>query len=349
MVNDIEFLFVWRILNHESNLTHMHQQEGRKIWENILSVSRNISRMVSLYGKEIGAERKQRIKNLVASFPYLLRHHIRPGCLCEEIDSVAPETAVLLYERSIEIIETRHEGDKQTKGGTTQPPSYYAAPPRECWVSKKSLPWSLMDEDSLSKVARAQNRPLWVADRIGREIMEIPYGPNFTSRERLSLLGSIEKLTNTVGECERIHQTAVPLNYARHSLRSLTLWLFTLPFAVVKDLGILTGPAMGIIAWLLFGVYQIGYSIEDPFQGSLRLSSLCDAIRRDVIGDEGSRSSAFLDEEDWVERETSASHSLTPLDILELSTHVNIASAMHIESIPLAAPTASSNVTSVGI
>lgn len=28
---------------------------------------------------------------------------------------------------------------------------------------------------------------------------------------------------------------------------------------------------------------QIGYSIEDPFQGSLRLSLLCDAIRRDVL------------------------------------------------------------------
>jgi putative membrane protein len=94
----------------------------------------------------------------------------------------------------------------------------------------------------------------------------------------------VEKLTDAVGQCERIHQTAVPLNYARHSLRSLTLWLFTLPFALVKDLGLLTAPVTACIAWLLFGVYQIGYSIEDPFQGTLRLSILCDAIRRDVLG-----------------------------------------------------------------
>jgi predicted membrane chloride channel (bestrophin family) len=136
--------------------------------------------------------------------------------------------------------------------------------------------------------------------------MDIPYGPNFSSRERLSLLGFVEKLTNAVGQCERIHQTAVPLNYARHSLRSLTLWLFTLPFALVQDLGFLTGPAMGVIAWLLFGVYQIGYTIEDPFQGSLRLTILCDAIRRDVIGESSVRETAFASDD------TGFSHSLIP-------------------------------------
>ena len=124
---------------------------------------------------------------------------------------------------------------------------------------------------------------MWVCDRMAALICKIPYGPNFTSRERLVLLGMVDKLTNAIGQCERIHQTAVPLNYARHSLRSLTLWLFTLPFALVQDLGLLTAFANAVIAWLFFGVYQIGYSIEDPFQGSLRLSILCDAIRRSVI------------------------------------------------------------------
>jgi len=107
------------------------------------------------------------------------------------------------------------------------------------------------------------------------------------------MLDSIGKLSNAIGECERIHQTAVPLNYARHSLRILTLWLFTLPFTLVKDLGLLTGPSMGISAWVLFGVYQIGYSIEDPFQKSLRLSVLCDSIRKDVLSDYSDRGTAF--------------------------------------------------------
>jgi len=41
-------------------------------------------------------------------------------------------------------------------------------------------------------------------------------------------------------------------------------------------------------------VYEIGYAIEDPFQGTLRLSILCDGVRRDVLGDENIRNSAFV-------------------------------------------------------
>lgn len=50
---------------------------------------------------------------------------------------------------------------------------------------------------------------------------------------------------------------------------------------------------MFLVSWLMFGVYEIGYAIEDPFQGTLRLSIICDIIRRDVLGDEIIRSTAF--------------------------------------------------------
>jgi hypothetical protein len=50
---------------------------------------------------------------------------------------------------------------------------------------------------------------------------------------------------------------------------------------------------------VMFGVYQIGYSIEDPFQGSLRLTILCDAIRRDVIGETEERETAFSLDDTW--------------------------------------------------
>lgn len=287
LVSSLGLLLVFR-----TNSAYQRFYEGRKIWENILSISRNFSRIISLYETEIGPRRKQRILNLTAAFPYLLRHHIRPGCLCEN-GTILPHSphGILLHQPTLELLETRHEGDKQALRGTTD--TLHTISSQECWVDRRNLPWCLTDDKSLKQLAKAQNRPLWVCDRIGRELMNIPYGPNFSSRERLTLLGQLEKLTNTVGQCERIHQTAVPLNYARHSLRSLTLWLFTLPFALIQDLGLLTGPVMGVIAWLLFGVYQIGYSIEDPFQGSLRLSILCDAIRRDVIGESSVRDTAF--------------------------------------------------------
>jgi len=166
--------------------------------------------------------------------------------------------------------------------------------PRELyWVDKSTLPWRLLPAQAMEECARAQNRPLWVCDRLSKELHSVPDQDNWTARERLTLLAKVEKLSMSIGACERIHQTVVPLNYARHALRSLTMWLLSLPFALVKDLGLLTGPILFIISWMLFGVYEIGYSIEDPFQGTLRLSILCDAIRRDVLGDELIRNTAF--------------------------------------------------------
>ena len=42
------------------------------------------------------------------------------------------------------------------------------------------------------------------------------------------------------------------------------------------------------MAWLLFGIYQIGHHVEDPFNGSLRLSILCEAIRKDLLSEDDS-------------------------------------------------------------
>lgn len=281
MISSLGLLLVFR-----TNSAYQRFVEGRKIWEQILGISRNLDRLISLYSDEIGHAKIHRVKHYLASFPYLLRHHIRPRCLgCEH--NVPKQYRVKMEELPYDFVETRHEGDT-TNGGvinvddTTddllQRPNY-------CWVDKRNLPWRLLDDKALKRCANAINRPLWACNSIANELVSVPYGPNFTSRERLTMISQVDKLSNAIGQCERIHQTSVPLNYARHALRSLSIWLFTLPFALVKDLGLLTGPICTITAWLMFGVYQIGHSIEDPFQKTLRLSILCNAIRRDILGE----------------------------------------------------------------
>ena len=103
--------------------------------------------------------------------------------------------------------------------------------------------------------------------------MLVPTNENFSSRERLALLGMIDRLSRSIGECERIVQTPVPLNYARHTIRFLTMWLLTVPLAVCGEIGLATGPVVGMLAWALFGIYEIGVVIEDPFQRTLKVRS----------------------------------------------------------------------------
>lgn len=295
MVSALSLLLVFK-----TNSAYQRFAEGRKIWETIINNARDLYRMMNLYEREMGRSKRRRLQRLLAAFPYLLRHRIRPNLVMYRLDDVEnvrnPEYSIVLYQDKAgndldpeaAAVATQEENEGKSR---RKPRSLY-------WVDKRTLPWRLLPPNALEPCARAQNRPLWVCDRMAYELRNIPDGPNFTARERLALISKVEKLSGSIGACERIHQTVVPLNYARHSLRALTLFLFTLPFCLVQPLKLSTAPALFLISWLMFGIYEIGYSIEDPFQGTLRLSVLCDAIRRDVLADEVIRNTAFETSED---------------------------------------------------
>lgn len=295
MVSALSLLLVFK-----TNSAYQRFAEGRKIWEHIINHSRDLYRLMNLYENEIGRAKRRRLQRLLAAFPYLLRHRIRPNLVMYRLDDEEnvrdPEHSILLYQDNAAndldpeaaAIATKEENEGKSRRKTR--PLY--------WVDKRTLPWRLLPPNALKPCARAQNRPLWVCDRMAQELWNVPDGPNFSARERLALISKVDKLSGCIGACERIHQTAVPLNYARHSLRALTLWLMTLPFALVSSLSLCTGPVLFLVSWLFFGVYEIGYSIEDPFQGTLRLSILCDAIRRDVLADEVIRGTAFVVEDE---------------------------------------------------
>lgn len=263
LVSALSLLLVFR-----TNSAYQRFAEGRCIWERILAVSRNLTRMAILYSREFGDDRLRRMFRLLAAFPYLLHHHIQPQSDLSVADT--PYGMAIRAHTAPSRRFSRHARPRLSKNNV-------------CWVDVRTLPWTLFPPAVMKTCARSSNRPLWVCDRLAMEVNEIPYTPNFTSRERLTLLSHIDKLSTSIGECERIHQTAVPLNYARHSLRALTLWLFTLPFGLVKDLGWWTSPIMLFVSWALTGIYELAHQTETPFQGSLRMSILCDAIYRDVM------------------------------------------------------------------
>lgn len=289
IASSIGLLLVFR-----TNSAYQRFTEGRKTWEQLLNTCRDMTRMMSIYEREVGPKRKQRIQRLLAAFPYLLKHHIQPRCLD--------------HSQCAELKDTSHTLMLNDPRTTTSARRKQNETARECHVDKRSLPWCLLPDSVLSKCAQSHNRPLWITDRLSVEITDINYCDNWTSRERLELLKATTKMSECIGNCERIHQTAVPLNYARHALRSLSLWSLTLPFGLIDKLGLLTGPVVGLVAWLMFGVYQIGHTIEDPFQGSLRLTDMCNSIYRDVMyGDRNEagmrRESAFRrdgeSDDDW--------------------------------------------------
>jgi predicted membrane chloride channel (bestrophin family) len=273
--------------------------EGRHIWEHVLSISRNLTRLIYLY-PEFSPERRVRIFQLLAAYPFFLHRHVTSNQ-----DAMSPEstghsnTDVVPRTRLWKPIDAmvrawRNNGPLMALDATQRslPSAARRRLESSTYIDRYALPWSMFPDHTVRSAANSSNRPLWACDRMAQEILSVSYTDRYTSMERAHFLWYIGQLSEAVGECERIQRTAVPLNYARHSLRGLTLWLFTLPLALIHSFGWWTAPVMGLAAWLMYGIYQIGYSIEDPFQGSLRLATLCDGIFRDVMCD-SRRATAF--------------------------------------------------------
>lgn len=173
--------------------------------------------MCRLYENEMGKEKRRRIQRLLAAFPYLLRHRIRPNLVMRRLDDDQfkrdPDNTLLLYQDSAAVDNDAEAAAIATQEETTGMSRRKTRP--LYWVDIRTLPWRLLPTKALKQCARAQNRPLWVCDRMAKELRTIPDGPHFTARERLSLIRHVEKLSHSIGACERIHQTAVPLNYVR--------------------------------------------------------------------------------------------------------------------------------------
>jgi ion channel-forming bestrophin family protein len=78
----------------------------------------------------------------------------------------------------------------------------------------------------------------------------------------------IDVLMDSMSSCEKILRTPVPWTYSRHTSRFLTLWMGTLPFALVKDLSpVLTVAVVVAASYCMLGIEEISHLIEQPFLG----------------------------------------------------------------------------------
>lgn len=100
MVSALGLLLVFR-----TNSAYQRFVEGRKIWGNIVNCSRDLYRYIMMYEKEIGIDKRRRVQRLLAAFPFLLRHRVRPNLVMHRVDDELvvrdPQNTLLLYQVSI--------------------------------------------------------------------------------------------------------------------------------------------------------------------------------------------------------------------------------------------------------
>jgi len=236
------------LLVFRTNSAYQRFQEGRKIWNDILDLSRDLALSVALFRKEAGPKRIRIIRSSIQAFPFAMQEHLH----AKESTRIKQRLNWLLEE----MHQARMELNGRPKSNTGPMGRRGPIPP---------------------------NRPLHIISRLLNVVNSIPdCEGTFTNRERVWLLSMVTALSHTVGRCERLVQTPVPLSYARHTARFVSVWTLTLPLALVASYRWLTGPCVAFVAWALFGILEIGNLIEDPFRRSIELTPICEAIYHDA-------------------------------------------------------------------
>eukprot|EP00624_Nannochloropsis_granulata_P002844 evm.model.NODE_24621_length_25093_cov_31.727453.5 len=132
----------------------------------------------------------------------------------------------------------------------------------------------------------AANRPLALTELISEEVVRVAKtdavfrdSPYFGR-----LLEHIDHLGHHVTQVQRLTKPPVPSFFYTHALRFLTLYVFTLPFALVDKLpGRALVPAVGIMTWALFGLRELGVKAQYPFSsGVVNLRTLWKEIIYDA-------------------------------------------------------------------
>lgn len=72
-------------------------------------------------------------------------------------------------------------------------------------------------------------------------------------------------MVDTLGAMERVANTPIPRSYGIHLKQTVTLYLFCLPFTLIRDMGWGMIPVVTVVAFTLMGIEGIADEIEMPF------------------------------------------------------------------------------------
>ncbi|MCT7949654.1 hypothetical protein NG798_07635 [Ancylothrix sp. C2] len=144
---------------------------------------------------------------------------------------------------------------------------------------------SLMSAERYEKLKSMNNPPLEIAFWIGDYLQKQHDRGCMNSYQLAALYKLLDAMVDMLGGCERILRTPMPLAYAIHLKQLLLIYCLLLPFEVVSKLNWWTGPVVGLVTFMLFGIEEIGLEIENPFgldANDLPLDTICGTMLRNI-------------------------------------------------------------------
>jgi putative membrane protein len=137
---------------------------------------------------------------------------------------------------------------------------------------------SRLTQEQADAIISAAHRPNRALYDLSVAIEKLPM--HFLRKDAINTNLSI--FEDTLGGCERLLSSPIPLFYSRHTARFLSTWLLLLPFALYSQFNeswnhIMMIPASAFISVSLFGIEELATQLEEPFT-ILPMQGFCDKI-----------------------------------------------------------------------
>jgi putative membrane protein len=142
-----------------------------------------------------------------------------------------------------------------------------------------------LSESQFAELEKTHHMPNKIAQWLSDYFREVHRAGKISDIMLVELNRILDQLTLSMGSCERILTTPLPRAYAIHLKHLLLIYCFILPFKLVGELQWGTPIAVGVIAFALLGIEEIGLEIENPFgydPNDLPLDQQCKELRTDI-------------------------------------------------------------------
>lgn len=132
-------------------------------------------------------------------------------------------------------------------------------------LEKTRLALDTFPHPELETLDEQRHLPNQIAAVMVQRLYDLKRQGKITETELWSLNQEISDFTNICGGCERIKNTPIPYAYSSFIKRFITLYILTLPFGYVFQLGYYVAPVITLILYVLGSLELIAEEIEDPF------------------------------------------------------------------------------------
>ncbi|WP_210463620.1 bestrophin family protein [Rufibacter roseolus] len=143
----------------------------------------------------------------------------------------------------------------------------------------------LLLPEQLAYLQEYSNKPVGLMQLHGEDLRRAYKEGWINKYQQVELDGTLTRLVNAMGGCERIKKTVFPATYSLYTHLALLLFILLLPFGVINDFGVMMVPFVVAVASSFLLIEKMAIHLQDPFENKptdTPVTSIAQTIDRDL-------------------------------------------------------------------